>query len=249
MKITYIHHSCFVVEVEDCVFVFDYYQGELPKFDPSKYIFFFASHAHGDHFSPKIYDYEEYNEHVTYILSDDIRKSLSFAIRIGTGGQNTLFVDDHTNIYVNVDNRGVSNTSCGWHDVKIETLKSTDEGVAFIVEYMGKSIYFAGDLHWWTWLGSPIEEEIFYEKAYKHEMSYIKDRHFDVAFAVLDPRQEERYWWGLDEFMKSVKADIIFPMHFWQDYKLIDQFKQRDSSKDYVEKIVSITHEGQSFEI
>lgn len=249
MKITYIHHSCFVVEIEDCIFVFDYYKGELPKFDPSKRIFFFVSHSHGDHFSPKIYDYAEYNDHVTYILSDDVRKSLSFAVRIGTGGKNTIFVDDHTEMYINVDNRGVSNHSCGQNELKIETLKSTDEGVAFIVEYLGKSIYFAGDLHWWTWIGSPIEEERFYEKAYKDEMAKIKDRHFDVAFAVLDPRQEERYWWGLHEFVMTANADVVFPMHFWKDYKLIDKFKQGDSSKEYQHKIMSIVKEGQVFEI
>lgn len=44
MKVTYIHHSCFVVEIEDCIFVFDYYKGELPEFDKNKRIFFFVSH-------------------------------------------------------------------------------------------------------------------------------------------------------------------------------------------------------------
>ena len=249
MKITYIHHSCFIVEIEDCIFVFDYYKGELPKFDPSKYIFFFVSHSHDDHFGPKIYEYAKYNEYVTYIVSDDVRKYFNLKMKLSTGGQNTLFVDDHTNIYVNVDNRGVSNVSSGYHDVKIETLKSTDEGVAFIVEYMGKSIYFAGDLHWWTWIGSPVEEEIFYEKTYLHELSKIKDRHFDAAFVVLDPRQEERYWWGMHEFMKYANPDVVFPMHFWKDYKLIDKFKQIDVSKEYAHKIMSITHEGQVFEI
>ena len=249
MKVTYIHHSGFVVEHEDCIFVFDYYKGKLPEFDPSKHIFFFVSHSHDDHFGPKIYEYAEYNKHVTYIVSDDVRKHFNLKMRLSTGGQNTIFVDENTSMYVNVDNRGISNVSGGYHDLKIETLKSTDEGVAFIVEYMGKSIYFAGDLHWWTWIGSPVEEEIFYETAYKHELSKIKDRHFDVAFAVLDPRQEERYWWGLHEFMMTANADIVFPMHFWKDYRLIDRFKQGPSSKEYQNKIVSITEEGQVFEI
>lgn len=49
MKITYIHHSCFVIEIEDCIFIFDYYKGELPKFDKDKRIIFFVSHGHNDH--------------------------------------------------------------------------------------------------------------------------------------------------------------------------------------------------------
>lgn len=252
MKVTYIHHSCFVVEIEDCIFIFDYYKGELPEFDKNKRIFFFVSHKHGDHFNPSIYKYADFNPYVTFILSDDVRQSLSFDVRIGNGGLNTIFVDENDKLYVNVDNRGVSKLPGGFNhprEMMIETLKSTDEGVAFIIEYAGKSVYFAGDLHWWTWIGSPIEDEKYHESAYKHEISKIKGRHFDAAFVVLDPRQEERYWWGINEFMNTANADVVFPMHFWKDYKLIDKFKNGDSSKNYRDRIVSISEEGQIFEV
>lgn len=79
MKITYIHHSCFVVELDDCILIFDYYKGELPAFDPDKRIIFFVSHSHGDHFNPNIYKYAETCPHVIYVLSGDVRRSLSFA--------------------------------------------------------------------------------------------------------------------------------------------------------------------------
>lgn len=249
MKITYIHHSCFVVELEDCIFVFDYYKGELPEFDKDKRIIFFVSHAHGDHFNSAIYQYAEYNPYVTYVVSDDVRQSLSFAVRLGTGGENTIFVDNDKLLYLNVDNRGVSKKDPGFHDIKIETLKSTDEGVAFIIEYAGKTIYFAGDLHWWSWPGESEEDRERREKEYKHEMSKIKGRHFDAAFVVLDPRQEEHYWWGMNEFMRTAEADKVFPMHFWKDYKLIQKFKDGESAKNYKEKIVSIDSEGQIFEL
>mgnify|MGYP000509052087 CR=1 FL=1 len=37
MKITYISHSGFAVELENHnFFLFDYYKGEIPKFDPEK---------------------------------------------------------------------------------------------------------------------------------------------------------------------------------------------------------------------
>ena len=35
MKITYINHSGFLVETENCYYVFDYYKGEMPKLDKS----------------------------------------------------------------------------------------------------------------------------------------------------------------------------------------------------------------------
>lgn len=36
MKITYINHSGFLVETEDCYYIFDYYKGDLPTLDKSK---------------------------------------------------------------------------------------------------------------------------------------------------------------------------------------------------------------------
>ena len=36
MKITYINHSGFLVETENCYYVFDYYKGEIPRLDKSK---------------------------------------------------------------------------------------------------------------------------------------------------------------------------------------------------------------------
>lgn len=249
MKITYIHHSCFVVEIEDCILVFDYYKGELPEFDKEKRIIFFVSHSHGDHFNPSIYKYSDYNSYVTYVVSSDVRQSLSFNVRIGTGGQNTIFVNENKKYYLNVDNRGISKNSSNNRDMMIETLKSTDEGVAFIIEYAGKRIYFAGDLHWWSWMGDDSEDEKRREQEYKLEISKIKGCHFDAAFVVLDPRQEEHYWWGMNEFMNIADAEKVFPMHFWKDYKLIDKFKQGAGAESYKDKVMSITHEGQVFEI
>ena len=35
----------------------------------------------------------------------------------------------------------------------IRALPSTDEGVAFDIDYQGRRIYHAGDLNWWAWSG------------------------------------------------------------------------------------------------
>ena len=59
MKVTYIHHSSFLAELENSYLLFDYYQGTIPKLDPRKHLYVFASHAHGDHFAPVIFDLEK----------------------------------------------------------------------------------------------------------------------------------------------------------------------------------------------
>ena len=49
MKVTYLEHSGFLVELEDSCLLFDYYRGELPGLDPDKKMLVFVSHAHYDH--------------------------------------------------------------------------------------------------------------------------------------------------------------------------------------------------------
>ncbi len=56
MKVTYIHHSSFLVETDENYFLFDYFEGELPEFKEDKPLLVFASHRHGDHFSPVIFE-------------------------------------------------------------------------------------------------------------------------------------------------------------------------------------------------
>lgn len=50
MKITYIHHSSFMAELDHAVLLFDYFEGNIPETDREKPLFVFASHRHGDHF-------------------------------------------------------------------------------------------------------------------------------------------------------------------------------------------------------
>ena len=54
MKITYIGHSGFSVELESHILLFDYYEGTMPEFDPAKKLLVFASHSHPDHFNREI---------------------------------------------------------------------------------------------------------------------------------------------------------------------------------------------------
>ena len=52
MKVTYLYHSGFLVEWENCCFLFDYIRGDLPQQAMQKTFFVFCSHSHGDHFTP-----------------------------------------------------------------------------------------------------------------------------------------------------------------------------------------------------
>ena len=75
MKITYINHSGFLVETENCYYVFDYYKGEMPRLDKSKEVVVFCSHFHQDHFNPKIFEIlDDMGMNYQAVLAKDISK-------------------------------------------------------------------------------------------------------------------------------------------------------------------------------
>ena len=236
MKITYLYHSGFAVELQTHVLIFDYFKGKLPKWDGEKSILFFASHKHHDHFDFTIFDCISQYKKLHYFLSSDIKLSDKYLERNGVS----------SSVKERISHIG-KNQGTEWEDIKIETLRSTDEGVAFLVTVEGKTIYHAGDLNWWHWEGEDAAWNRQMETDYKKEMEKIKGRHFDVAFVPLDPRLEAAYDWGLKEFLANADADIVFPMHMWEKYRVISSFKTSPAGMGYAERIMEVKEPGQEF--
>ena len=225
MKITYIHHSSFSVELENCILLFDYFEGKLPVWDKNKKVYVFSSHSHSDHFNKVVFDLEKDYPNITYILSDDIKNSLS---------NNTIFVKPNQSIIVD--------------DLEIKTLKSNDLGVAFIVQAENKLFYHAGDLNYWHWEGELTDEENYnMGLSYKTELNKIKGLNFDVSFIPLDPRQGKQYSLGFDTFMNTVNTKHAFPMHLWNDYSTVDKLLSDDISKNYRDKIIKVSKDFEEF--
>jgi L-ascorbate metabolism protein UlaG (beta-lactamase superfamily) len=230
MEVTYIEHSCFSVELEKVILLFDYYKGGLPNFDEEKTIYVFSSHNHYDHFNISIFQLLKGYPNVKYVLSKDIKKKFGLKF-FNTHGVNK---DTYEKIEF-ID----SNKTLEISDLKIETLNSTDEGVAFIITADNKSIYHAGDLNLWWWNGRDESKNENAREQFEKEIEKIKNRHFDVAFVVLDPRQENQFYLGLDYFMKNTDTDKVYPMHFWNDSSVIEKLKEMNCSEAYRDKIFS----------
>lgn len=238
MRITYIYHSCFSIELKDSVLIFDYYKGEIPEFDKEKNIYVFSSHSHHDHFSLTIFDQFEKYPNVKYILSNDIKLSDKYLKKNG--------------ILLNVKERIIfvkANQEYRIDQLNINTLKSTDRGVAFYVQAENKSIYHAGDLNWWHWSAESDDYNTKMESQYKKQIELIDKQEFDVAFLPVDARQEDCFWWGYDYFMKKTITKNAFPMHFWEDYTVIDRLEDLALKQGYRNKLYSVRREGQQWEI
>ena len=227
MKITYIDHSGFCVECENVVFIFDYYKGELPEFERKKKIYVFVSHVHFDHFTKKIFTWNLIFPDITYILSDDIPK--------GDNKGKILRIEPDEEIDVD--------------GIHIQTLRSTDEGVAFFVSAEGKKIYHAGDLNWWHWEEEGTAYNLEMERAYKQEIKKIKGQKIDVAFVPADPRLGSAFYYGIDWFMRQTDTECVFPMHMQEEYEINDRLMKEAVTKNYRNKIMHIEHCSQQFEL
>ena len=234
MKITYIHHSCFLIELEQLYLLFDYVKGTLPVLSPDKDLLVLVSHRHGDHFSPDIFDLAEQHPKIRYILSDDI-------------WQNRV-PEQHFCRTEYMDSGKVLSLPDGG-GVRITAFKSTDQGIAFLVENSGKVLYHAGDLNDWKWTGESKAWNNDMDASYRRELEKIHNLGLvpDVAMLPLDGRQEEWFYLGIHEFMEIVGAKAVLPMHFWEDYDIIRRLKELDCTTDYRDKITEIRQEGQTF--
>lgn len=227
MKVTYIYHSGFSVELDECVLLFDYYKGELPQWEKGKTIYVFASHKHHDHFQLQIFDLAREYPKVHFFLGNDIKLNEKYLERNhilpSVKGQITNIGKKQKVLFDNIE---------------IASLKSTDEGVAFVVWAEGHSIYHAGDLNWWHWEGEPFPFNENMERDYKKEIDRINGIKFDVAFVPLDPRLGKAYGWGMDYFLENTRADKVFPMHMWEKYEYIGKYKTTSVGKRYKERIM-----------
>lgn len=241
MKITYIGHSGFFVEMEQICFLFDYYRGKIPEIRAEKELFVFVSHRHEDHYNSKVFELIKKNPKVRFVLSSDIRtKQIVEAYR-----EKGIDLASHI---VSVKKYTTQQMELpGGRSLTIETLKSTDEGVAFLLTMDGEKIYHAGDLNLWLWEGESKQYNNNMKAVYFKELEKLRGAEIDVAFVPLDPRQEGNAYDGMLSFLEYTESKHIFPMHFWGKYEIIREFLNQNP--EYQKKIEMIEREGQEFTI
>ena len=232
MKVTFIAHSAFLVELDSCNLLFDW-TGEtpLPEFERSKPLYLFASHHHGDHYTPRIFSLGM--ENVTYILASCIR--LSAKRKAGLG------IDD-SKVY-----RLRAGDTQRVGDLMVSTVRSNDAGVAFTVRTKEGSFFHAGDLNDWYWAEEATEWNEMIKAGFLKSLSVLKDTAVDVAFLPLDGRLGDAFYWGFHQFMETIDCKAAFPMHCWEDFSVIPRLKELPESREYRARVADIKKNGQEF--
>ena len=241
MKITYIDHSGFFLETENACFLFDYYQGEIPQIDKDKPLIVFVSHGHGDHYNPAIFELVYQHSSVQFILpkGTQIKKYvLEYEERGVNLSEHLMLVKKNVVYDLTLSNGKV---------VTITTLKSTDLGVAYLLDFDGKTYYHAGDLNLWLWEGETAEYNENMTRKYFIQLEKLKGKEIDIAFVPLDSRQGKYAFAGMESFLEYTDTKYVFPMHMWGEYHIITEFLEKHPKYDA--SIEKIECEGQEFVI
>lgn len=237
-KIHYLYHDGFAVETENFFLIFDYYNNrtenleatlengviDITSIKGNKDIYVFVSHAHHDHFNDIIFSWSELSPNIKYIMSCDVP------------------LRDYKNNYYFI----FANKELTFQGIKIKTFSSTDIGVSFFVEVDKLTIFHAGDLNWWHWKQTCIENQESMELNFKKEVWKIAEEKINVAFFPTDPRLEEFFHIGGEYFIKKVCPNLFIPMHFWDDYSMPEKFFMK--VKCDKTKIARISRRGETIE-
>ena len=215
IQLTYIFHSCFALETDNCILIFDYWLDPYNVMNgfitTKKRVYAFASHFHEDHFTKDIFKWREEGLNVTYILSKDILKHRrenkeDADVWLAKGGM--------------------------WEDenIKVTATGSNDSGVSWIVQIGGKFIFHAGDLcNWYARFlaDDKVPEKIVSEEfkeinpiaEEKRFLGELKDINkitniFDIAMFPVDGRIGNGCTLGARQFIERFKVGLFVPMHF-----------------------------------
>lgn len=243
INITYINHSGFLLEWDNCYFLFDYYKGQIPILDNNKMLVVFVSHGHGDHFNPDIFKLYKEHSKITYLISSDIKLNEKTYLKYGITEKMSSLIKV-VKPYQTYELFDENNNS-----ILIETLKSTDSGVAFLIRYKEKTIYHAGDLNLWVWMGEDKQYNNDMRANFHKEILKLENINIDIAFAPLDPRQEEWYGLGMDALLNSANVSLVFPMHFWDKPEIIKKYINESNADKLSAIIMDIEQEGQTWSI
>lgn len=244
MKITYLGHSGYLVELCDCYCLFDYYVGTIPELS-EKPLFVFVSHQHQDHYNPEIFLLAEKYRDVCFILPPDVktnpgklpvlnREQCRELKEKGCVALPQSSLLKQAMLY-RIKARQEYQIRLGAVELSFRTLRSTDSGVAYLLMRQDAVIFHAGDLNWWHWEGEEKQFNNNMAANYKREIDTLSETPVDVAFLPIDPRQGQHFWLGYDYFLRNVPVKAVFPMHFMEDTRIIERFRKQEKCAKMLE--------------
>ncbi len=237
MTITYIYHSCYLIEFGGFSVIIDYYR-DAPREDGSNWVkdyllskaddlYVLCTHSHSDHFNPDMLHWKEYKENITYIFSDELRQNMETGVKIHYLRKEQTFEDAR---------------------IKVMAFGSTDIGGSFLLTCNNRMLFHAGDLNNWHWNEEVSKDEaLTYENNFLCELELLSEKtdHLHVAMFPVDPRLGKEYMRGAEQFVSRINTAYFFPMHFGEQYDKANRFGE--IAVRYGCRYMPVSQPGQTF--
>ncbi len=233
MEVTFLGHSGFLVELDSAALLFDWCSGDLPPLPEEKALLVFVSHRHEDHFSPAVFRLADDRRPIRFLLGEDLPLTPENRTRWG--------LSDSAAARCLCLHAG--GTAAPLPGVTVETLPSTDEGVAFLVRADGRTVFHSGDLNWWHWAGEDPAWNQAMAEAFLADTRPLAGRTLDLAMLPLDPRLGEDGFRGPAHILDLAEIRCFLPMHQWGDFGFTDRFLA--AFPRFVSRTIPIRAQGQ----
>ncbi len=240
MRITYIYHSCYLLEFEDFLVVFDFYQ-DVKREDGSYWIkdyllkkeetlYVFVTHSHRDHFNSEIFSWKNSKRNIVYVLSGELKEN-GFSVP----GDAVLL--DKSEVYET-------------QHFKAQAFGSTDAGASFLLNVANSRYFHAGDLNNWHWNEEvSLPESRTYENNFLCELELIAEEaeQLHLAMFPIDPRLGKDFMRGAQQFVQRFSVNYLLPMHFGESYESVNAFEEYARLQNT--KYLPVQHKGQCFNL
>lgn len=234
MTVTFLDHSGFLVELPTVTLLFDWWKGALPPL-PAKPLLVCASHRHPDHFDPKIFSLDDGRREIRFLLGR--------GIRLTDRNREKWGLSEETAEKCQILSGGASASPLP--GVTVETLSSTDEGVAFLAAADGRAVFHAGDLNWWHWEGEDPDWNRNMEANFRRYAEPLRGRRIDLAMLPLDPRLGEDGFRGPRHFLELAEIRHFLPMHQWRHFDFTEKFLA--AYPQFAAQAIPVERRGQQF--
>ncbi len=220
--IQYLGHSGWAIKTQNHILIFDYVgqnEESLSKvINPAevnrKKVLVFVSHDHPDHYSSAIFNWSKSINDINYILGWKLEMG-SRCLCLGPREKKSL------------------------DGLDIWTIKSTDEGVGFLVKVDGLVIFHGGDHACW---GGSID-------SFSGEIDYlvrVEDK-IDIVFLALaagNGQRSESITRGIFYAVEKLRPKVMFPMHAGGKEYLYKEFAQEAEKKNLKTKVCYCLNRG-----
>lgn len=214
-EIVYFYQNCFLIkhgeegilfDVPDKSFIEENVFSLIDKISPENINLFF-SHGHSDHFTKDLSFFKD--KKLRIFVPENIKIDKKDVISLKT--DNDSFKDK---------------------DLKVSTIKSNDEGMAYILEWKGLRIYFGGDLASWYWEGLSKQEFELYVKYFFDTVENLKKKKpFDIVFSNADNRVRDLS--GAKDIMDALRPGLFVPMHLFGNIDILKQLPDKTNIFKY----------------